>query len=219
MIGGQYQQRGAGRSSLCEDCNNKTGAWYVPEYSAWAVRGIKILQQLTPMADADAEVGRKAARIGLVDVAPLRFMKQCITMIMASNRSRFTDAQPVLRAFILDKHSQDLPDKYRLYLALYRGPFARSTGVSGRLDTVTREVHVISEVAWPPFSVILSMDEKTPLMPLGDTTHFKSYSFDDRVDIELELEVGFGHTPLPIDFRSQAAIDADAAENDATGQT
>jgi len=171
------------------------------------------------MAEADAVIARKAARIGLVDVAPLRFIKQCVTMIMASNSPRFAEAQPALRAFVLDKHSQELPDKYRLYLALYRGPLARCTGVSGKLDTVTGDVHVISEVAWPPFSVILSIDEKTPLLPLGDITHFKAYSFEDRVDIELDLEVGFGHTPFPIDFRSRAAIDADAAKNDAMGQT
>jgi hypothetical protein len=130
MSGGTFQQRGAGRFSLCRDCNNKTGRWYVPEYAAWASRGIRLLQEVKPLSDANADPARKAARIGFIDVFPLRFMKQCITMIMASNGPRFGDAQPALSEFVLNQRSQLLPDQYHLYLALYRGPVARSSGLS-----------------------------------------------------------------------------------------
>lgn len=42
---GQQSQRGAGAFTLCEPCNNNTGAWYGPEYVDWAWQGLRLLTQ------------------------------------------------------------------------------------------------------------------------------------------------------------------------------
>lgn len=207
--GGRFEQRGAGFVALCRDCNSRTGAWYVKEYAAWARKGFIILRQFPATQLEDSDPIQKAAPVHLSRVRPLRFLKQVATMILAINRPEFGDANPDLRSLVLDKNSQTLPDGYSFYLVLYRGPSARYAGLSGMKDLSTGDEHFISEMAYPPFACILSLHEKTPLLPFGGISHFKDYRLDDISDLDLQLLVGFGHTPYPADFRTMAAIQRD----------
>jgi hypothetical protein len=207
--GGKYQQRGAGFVVLCRDCNSKLGRWYVREYAAWARRGAHLIRSMPSSAEADANPAGAAAEVVFQNVRPLLFLKQVAAMLLAVNRAEVGDQMAELRAFVLDRHAQHLPERYAFYLAMYRGPSARYCGLSGTLHIITREQHFLSEVAYPPFACCLSVDEQTPLLEYGNMSHFKNYDSNAVADAELQLIVGFGHTPYPADYRSMAAIERD----------
>lgn len=209
--GGKYEQRGAGFAVLCRECNSKLGGWYVQEYASWARRGVHLIRSMPSYAEADANPMDACATVVFQGVKPLIFLKQVAAMMLAVNRAEAGDQMPDLRAFVLDPGEQKLDDRYEFYLALYRGPAARYCGISGMLNWVSKEQHFVSEMAYPPFACCLSLDERTPLLEYGKITQFKQYGPNEVVDIELDLRVGFGHTPYPTDYRSRAGIDLDIA--------
>ncbi len=59
------QQRGAGKFTLCNSCNSKTGSWYVPEYTALVKRAYGLARPLKPYE----------ACYFAIELKPLRFLK------------------------------------------------------------------------------------------------------------------------------------------------
>jgi hypothetical protein len=43
---GIYDQKGAGGYTICENCNNNPGSWYVPSYLEWVVQGMRYLRAI-----------------------------------------------------------------------------------------------------------------------------------------------------------------------------
>jgi hypothetical protein len=208
---GRVRQRGTGDFALCERCNNLTGRLYVPELVKLVRAGARILAQLP--ADQDVGSEQMMAGIRLIGVRPLRLAKQIVAMTLAINGEEFGQTNPGLPAFVLDPSARGLPPGFELYLALYRGPLVRHSGVSGRLDVETGATHLMSELAHPPFAYVMSVDELSPVLPLGRITHFASFEPAVETAVDLELLVGFGHTPYPTDYRTRAAVDRDIAIN------
>jgi hypothetical protein len=118
----RVQQRGAGVWTLCPDCNNQTGSWYVPELLRAVRCAAGLLGQLpaNDEADRDPELKRVDVRFG--GVRPLRLITQILTMILAVNGAGFARAQEELREFVSDRYRTGLSSRYRTYLVLYRGP-------------------------------------------------------------------------------------------------
>ena len=106
---------------------------------------------------------------------------------------------------MLDRDQTGLHD-VQVYLALYLGPIVRFVGRSGRANLETGQAFVLSEVAYPPFSYIASFDEPPPLLKVGNITGFAEIPYTTRATVEVELMVGFGHTPLPADLRTAAQV-------------
>jgi hypothetical protein len=71
------------------------------------------------------------------------------------------------------------------------------------------------ELAFPPFTYVISIDEQTPALEAGNITGFTDVDADQPHNVEIPLRVGFTHTALPLDLRSKAAIDKDVAANEA----
>jgi hypothetical protein len=207
---GQIKQRGAGWFVLCAQCNNRTGRLYVPELEKWSRAGAQLVNQL-PDDDDDPEP--KMVSFGLRPVQPLRFVKQFVTMILAINGGEFRKRNQGLADFVLDPQTTGLPGQYQLYLILYRGPKSRHAGVSGRLDTETGALHTMSEVAHPPFAYAMAFDEQTPLLPAGNISRLADYGWEETAEIRLDLMVGSGHTILPTDYRSAAAVAQEVEQN------
>lgn len=97
--------------------------------------------------------------------------------------------------------------------ALYLGPIVRFIGISGRANLSTSEAFLLSEVAYPPLAHIASFDEPLPLLKTGNITGFSEIPYTTRATAEIELIVGFGHTPLPADFRTAAQVERDREQN------
>ena len=139
-------------------------------------------------------------------IRPLAMAKQIITMLLVVNGVEFTALRPDLREFVLDRDRTGLRD-IQLYLALYLGPVARFVGVSGKTDSETGDQFVMTEIAYPPFSYLASLDEPPPLLRVGNVTGLADIPYATRATLDVEVLVGFGHTPLPTDFRTAAQVE------------
>lgn len=209
LVGGALQQRGAGGKTLCNQCNNDTGSWYVPELIQWCQAGMGMLSKLSSDEEADLDPNPRIAHVIFKDVYPLRFLKQFVAMILSTAGPSFREINSELSNFTLYKHRTGISNRYAFCLALYRGPGARFIDLAGKLDTKTGEKEVLSEIAYPPFSYVLRLVDKQRLSLLGDISPFANYDYDQKDDIELKLLVGFGHTFFPADYRSKVAIEED----------
>lgn len=197
---GTIQQRGFGAYTLCASCNNRTGSWYAPEIVKWARRAIEILEN----RKGDEEV----MALSVPDAFPLRFIKQVVTMIFSANGPEFARAAADLARFVLSKDDMGLPDQYRFYLSFYLGPAVRSVGIAGILHIENRKINVVSEVACPPFSYVMGLEEHQP-QGLPEITHFSRFGYDEQRPVSLELPIGSGYTPFPLDFRTKERLSRD----------
>lgn len=200
--GGKIRQRGFGDYTLCGPCNTNTGAWYGAEYVKWAVALAERLDQIPRP--------KRKVTIRVSNRFPLRFLKQACTMFFSANPpgsfpARYSD----LVRFVLNKQSREFPRDIDLCISLYRGPLARIIGVAGRLEVATGSTDLISEIAFPPFALLL-IANSGPSGRLGSISHFSNYGFGDRADLSLAVEVGAGNTPYPGDYRSRERVLTDA---------
>lgn len=211
MRGGRQQQRGVGANTLCAICNNNTGSWYVPELVRWAQMGVSALRELPPAGQEDNDPNRKGALVRFQRVYPLRFLKQVVVMLLAVNRPGRMHEE--LAPFVLDKHRTGVPDRYKFYLSLVRGRIMRAVGLAARARLGSGEVDLFTELAYSPFAYLMTVDTPRAVLPVGNITNFATWGYGDLCDVELPMVVGFVHTPFPTDYRSQAAVKADAAVN------
>ncbi|MBA3807038.1 MAG: hypothetical protein H0X28_01390 [Solirubrobacterales bacterium] len=214
----QVQQRGSGAYSLCGPCNNLAGRLYVPEFRHWIEMGTTVLFGPDDLAARFRDERETAyATVKLKQRRPARFVKQIATMLLAMSPPGLGDNFPELRAYAADPNAVGFPDRLRLYLALYAGPHVRyaagAATVRNFLTTGT-EIHHVYELAYPPFSYILSLEEQTPVIETGNASNFGSLRIDQSADVELQMIVGYGETPLPLDLRSPAALTADTSERE-----
>ena len=210
---GPIQQGGVRRYTLCEDCNNKTGHWYGDEYVKWSYVAVGILQRHFPdPGSLDKDPAPKWARLSFKEVYPLRFIKAVTTLLFSVNSPEFQESHPDLATFVLDKDCMGLPDRYKFYLSLFLGPISRYVGVAGRGNVNSDQMDYLTEFSYPPFSCLLTIDTPQFVQPCGVISGFADYRYNRRADMEIDVLVGFGHTPYPGDYRSQAAIDTDQAD-------
>ncbi|MGA8364576.1 MAG: hypothetical protein WB709_08650 [Solirubrobacteraceae bacterium] len=215
----QILQRGSGAYSLCVECNNLTGRLYVPELSAWVRSGANALFGEPGLAARYRDQRRTVyAGMTINGCQPGRFLKQVATMLLAMSPPELGDRFPGLRNYAREPSALGLPPELRFYLVLYAGPRGRySAGiaqVSGFLTDVS-EMHFVYELAAPPYAYILSVQETTPVIEAGNITSFATVGIDAIANVKLQLIIGYGETPFPLDFRSPAAHTAGVAVSEA----
>lgn len=222
LSGGRIEQRGAGNLTLCASCNSKTGSWYGNELaraarSAYGILRDAQLDELDKSLDYTwADVSFKQSKTGPY---PLRLIKQIVTMLLATSPPEFSLAHAELGDFVLDRERTGLPDRFQFYLALFAGPLARSTGVVVHVDTVRARTDVLVEVAFPPYSYVMTIDSvDTEVIETANITSFAGVGYDTLADIRLSMIIGFGHTPYPADYRSTAMMERDRELNEAAAR-
>jgi hypothetical protein len=213
MRGGYPQPEGTGQVALCGRCNNTvTGDWYVPTYCKWVRTAAGFLDKLPPIREVDREAG-KMVSVTLQATLPLALIKEIVAIILTLNGEQdpeFRTKHPELVLFVLNRDRTGLPARYQFYLVLYPGPWARFVPLAGRgKEGQERDVTWLTALDHPPLACVMTVDEKQPLLPLGNVTHFANVPYGEERDVLLEMIVGFGHTPRPGDYRSSAALEAD----------
>jgi hypothetical protein len=198
---GEILQRGVGAYTLCASCNNNTGAWYGSEYADWAGQAADQLRGVAPEGQTVQEF--------IFRGRPLRFLKQVVTMFFSVNAEGFADAHPELVKFVLDREKQGLPAGYRFQMALVRGTFSRSSGVSVRGNLLDGTVTAMSEVAHAPFAHSLVLQGKADERAVSIES-LAQCGFDDEAEVTLKTLAGHVHTKYPADYRSSAEVARDA---------
>lgn len=105
------RQRGTGDFYLCDECNTKTGSWYISEY----VRFVRKLAQVNAISLPLDINGYVEVTTGMIK--PLNIFKAI--MVMFCDINSFCIQDEMLKSFLLDKCSRafDL-NKYQVYMYL-----------------------------------------------------------------------------------------------------
>lgn len=201
---GRKVQKGSGGYTLCRTCNNITGKWYGAEYASWAQQGLELLSRIPP--------DERDAFFVPFRGYPLRFLKQVITMFFSVNGPEFAARHQELVRFVLSRDNRGLPVDYRVDLVLVRGPYARSSGVTGSRNIATGSLTIYSEIAHCPFALRLILDAEAPTRR-GAIERFAQLGYRDFREVWLYTEAGDVVTKFPGDYRNRDQILRDAGES------
>lgn len=197
------QQRGTGKYSLCEKCNNDTGSWYAPAYNLMAKATAWALQNRNPLNHGDV------LAFSTKSFEPLAFVKQVITMFCST-----IPLEQVQRLgfdkYILEKENNSIDCSLfdlRIYLIdpetvpFMTGP---CTLLLGDISKNEFETVSVAELGIYPFGFILNFNPEyqisygTSLTKLLGTEYGKKYDFMWKL---MRLERNDPKTPLPMQFK------------------
>jgi hypothetical protein len=219
---GRVQQGGIWGYALCSDCNSYTGTHYGAEYQRWSALTTQVMDSLPPPGVLNQQTeplgwnlalgGDPAAR-----VHPGAFVRQVMSCFCSLSGSwDIAERHPELRRAILDQSTEALPTNLELGLHLFFGPRVRITGPQLQVQPAAGIWRWLMELAYPPFGFLMVLASNIEEAGLGlmmrDWVH---YPPEQAMLFEGLVEVGFGWTPYPGDYRSRAAIEAEAAGSNA----
>lgn len=208
--GGKIYQRGFHANVLCEDCNNKTGAWYGEEFAAWSRWGLQVL---------DAMRQRPIPNVPMHTGYPLRIAKQVVSTMIASSSTDLTANRPDLQPFVLDKDATAPAGSIQLSTYLCPTSTGRSTGLAFAMMLGDGEPHWLVEFALPPFGYVLTVSGKPLDSRPIDISWFTACKYDEKRPIDLDhIPVLPTHEPFPGDYRSKDEIRRDFIINTLTGE-
>ncbi len=190
------QQRGGGAYTLCGKCNNNTGSWYGGAYVEWAGQAATILQG----ASGEPTLSY------LFRIYLLRVIKQIVCMFFSKNSPHFRDTHPELVKLVLDKSARGLPDSVRIYAGYCVSDRSRSAGVTGMIDGLNASSHMYSEIAHPPFALIMTFDSPCPDTRMVDISFFARSPYERLRELDLRLPVLSVYTLFPGDYRPRDQV-------------
>jgi hypothetical protein len=206
---GRISQRGAGRYTLCGKCNSDTGSWYGGTYVDVTKQAMYLLW-------------RSRGEMSLAypyRMYPLRFLKQVVTMFLSACGPGLQEHNPDLVRFVLNREARALPPKFQFYAYLHHPESSamRQSGLTGVIRG-TGNVHVFSEIAFPPFGLIMNVDGDQPIdRRLCNITHLREYSYRAWDIVYLQMPVLHVTSVLPGDFRTVDEVKRDVAANEKAG--
>lgn len=197
-----------GPYTLCEDCSDCAAQWYLPEFRRWARLAEDVIARGTPPERLEADPHPTWTAAEFADVHPARFTKGLLTMLLAITPPGFlTSGHLDLGDYARDPRRVGLPPRYQLYLSLFHGPYARFVGYSAQLNHETGQTEELIELAYPPFSCVLSLAGDAEV-ETTNVTGFTELRVNDLCVVDLDLLNGFGHTPYPADLRTRAGVES-----------
>ncbi|MEA2482772.1 MAG: hypothetical protein QOC55_719 [Thermoleophilaceae bacterium] len=196
-----------GPYTLCDDCSQIAAELYMPEFRRWTRLAQDLIARGAPADELDADPRPTWSSAEFAEVRPARFLKQVVTMLLAITPAGFlTSGHVDLGEYARNPRRVGLPPRYQFYLTLFRGPYARFVGHSAQRNPETGQTEQLIELAYPPFSCVLSLAGDAAI-ETTNITGFSELRSSDVCIIDLDLLNGFGHTPFPADFRTLAAVD------------
>jgi hypothetical protein len=206
---GAYKQKGAGRHSLCGKCNNDTGAWYGESYVQVAKQAMLLLYRSRGNLSLAYPYG----------MYPLRFLKQVVTMFFSACGPGLQQKNPDLVRFVLNRDARLLADRFQFFAYLHHPESAaiRQSGLTGLVKGAGKQ-HVFSEIAFPPFGLIMSVDGHPTIDErLCNITNLNKYGYRAWDIIYMQMPVLHVTTVLPGDFRNLDEVNRDISENRKVG--
>ncbi|MES2284681.1 MAG: hypothetical protein V4547_03260 [Bacteroidota bacterium] len=176
---GKYSKapRGFGGFTLCKSCNNTTGDWYAKDYTVFAHQAMKNIKSLSPRYWVD----------GKYNIKPLNVLKQVLTMFMSADKSKHLQSQTDLVHFILNRESQNLPTRFKIYMYSTLSPFYRMQGWCIVSEMSSETISKWAEINFKPFGFLFTEDSNAAHPDQLDISNFKNYKYDEYADILLRL--------------------------------
>lgn len=194
------QQRGMGKYSLCQKCNNNTGSWYAQDYIDIAYIIDKCLKD-NMSEDYNAVV--------IKEIHPLRFIKQIISMFCSINN--FEDKRfESLREFVLNKNAKGLDkSKYKICYYFTKSLLTKYAPLSVLLKTGGNmfQSTALSEITAYPLGFIIYFDPKDTITYEGiDITSLSDFDYDEIATVTFPLCIKEMNDVFPAHFRSKEEI-------------
>ena len=209
------EQGGIFGYTLCRPCNSLTGSLYGNEYKNWAERANKMIEGfgpgIVPQLNAQISSFVKEITFGTKEDGGVKsgaFVRQVLScMCSLSGSWNLAERYPVLRRIILEQSLEQLPHGMELGMSLYFGPRMRVMGPQLSVDAKTGVWRWCQELAFPPFAFLLvvASNDKEPGLGLL-INNMTTVSPKDAQSFSGSVELGFGWSPYPGDYRSKAAI-------------
>jgi len=203
IVKGEIHQGGIGDHTLCIRCNNTTGGWYGKYFVDWCYQAMEILNRS----------GGNPSLIYMQYLFPLPILKEIVTMFFSVNPNSFSKLNPDLVRFVLNREAKNLPPKYRFFVYYNTAGKFRYWGVSGTMNIFTSQMTVMSEITFPPFGYLMTIDSKPPDNRLFEITHFSDCDYNEFKVMTLKLPVLPTHTMYPGDYRTKDEILREAGSN------
>lgn len=192
----QNLQKGSGCWSLCEKCNNLTGAYYGDEYVA-------IAKEFTSwIYNHQDEVMNNSIFECRLKIHPLRFIKQILSMFCSTTEG-LTERFPKLKEVLLDKGKNIKDPNFKVFMYLLRDQTLLYTGENVILKIFPKTLIHCSEMSLFPFGFVFYFDKESKNDELLDITGFLSYSYDDLSELKITLPIKSKSVPMPLDFRDK----------------
>lgn len=191
-------QKGMGEYSLCSDCNNIMGALYGEEYAKWFYSVLEMIR-----SNKDAYLNAGSANFKFKDVYPGRFIRQILS-IVCSTYPGFVYDYPFVKDLILNKdYAYTGKVDFKIYMYLLKNPY---NGYTRKTALILKEfsIKIVDQIDLYPFGFIICMSahEEQEL----NITNFINYGYNDKAEIEFNINVHEKNNILPTDFRSKTDI-------------
>jgi hypothetical protein len=195
---GIIKQGGTGNYSLCGDCNSFLGRTYVNSYTAWVYSGIQLL-------NSNLE---SPFSFVLHNIEPLKILKEILSMFISIEDEDFYKNDKELCDFVRNPTSNNLPEKYQLYIHLFNEGkiFYFPFSVVGNFKTGS--IIPCSEITFPPFGYVLTINFKGEIDRLINITSFKDFPFESKANVKFENMYKLPRLlSIPLDFRTKEEIE------------
>lgn len=173
-------QGGIGVYAFCKDCNGNFGKWYVRSYSDWYKEAVLVLKIITktykPLAYS-------------YKIYPLRIIKEIICMFIAINKeSSFFSYKDELCDFVAKKDQTSLPSGVKVW-AYYN--FGGKPRINSFVNFIKFNGNnsIMSEIAFPPFGFVLTLNCQPPDKRLIDISYFANYEYTKETTLHLDFPV------------------------------
>ncbi|HVE60990.1 MAG TPA: hypothetical protein VNA26_04175 [Chitinophagaceae bacterium] len=167
---GKLHQGGVGYYSFCRDCNSYLGQAFVPAFNAYSNSFIELAKR----------TASNYFEIEMHDFEVLKVLKQTIAMFLAMNSVDFSKNNHELSNFLLDKQSNYIPEKYRVFIYLNSEGQLRNIPimVTGNLETGSSIA--ATEIAFPPLGHVLTINFNGNLPFHHEITDFKHTALGEK---------------------------------------
>jgi len=203
---GRPLQGGIGYYSLCEPCNNKTGAWYGKAYIEFVNQAVFRLR----LANAKYNNGDPYI------IHPLKIIKQVVSFFVTLGSINYSEHYPELTEFVLNKNSRTLPENYQVFM--YYNDSSNYRYMADNFVSDNGVIQNYSEMAHFPFGFVLSF-KKTEIpidKRLVEITSWKNHPFDFKHRM---LSIPLKTLPVelamfPGDYRTREEIEKAISESE-----
>ena len=172
---GKKYQGGIGYYTLCEKCNNFLGSEYVNSYRDWVLGGFLILKKGNHLIYG----------YDIINIEPLRVLKQIISMFLSINDDWYLDSYHELSEFVKNPTSNELPNRFQIHTYLNNEGFFRH--IPHQVKYLKGSVLNCTEITYPPYGYVLTMNTNSKINKLTNITYFKDYSLGEKVNLKLEM--------------------------------
>jgi hypothetical protein len=189
---GKFNQRGAGKFTLCDRCNTTTGGYYGRSYVQFVKQAFPLCHMVPPGTTVTFDC----------QIRPLDVFKQILVMFCSASSPGFSQKHPRLVRYLLNPESRDADDQ-QIFVSLYdlnNSKVSRQSGLSSRIND--KGSHLFSEISFPPFNLVMSVGGGCPDPALFEITRFKEFAYRETHTVRLSLNNLAVNSYFPADYRT-----------------